>query len=112
MTEEYRRIASLFYRLRAEQQKAELRWLEHTSHEAMQNLMDVGSNIQLVIDAAQYIVNYSQCHDWNIDFGALALEGYPPPPRALPSHMRELVCSPGFTSDPMRNTEWHLYPAV
>ena len=111
--EEYRRIASLFYRLSVGQQKAELRWLEHTSHEAMENLMDVGANIQRVIDAAQYIVNYSQYHNWGIDFAALANEDYPPPERVLPSHMRELVCPPGFgAADPMCNTDWHFYPAV
>ena len=70
--------------------------------------MDIGTSIQQVIAAAQYIVDYSHSHGWDIDFDTLLYDDFIPPVKMLPSRMRELVCSPSHAS----SSGWHLQPAA
>ena len=78
----------------------------------MNNVMVLGSNIRRVVDAAQYVIEYSQSRGWDIDFEALEYGAQPRTARVLPSRVRELVCSPDTSNNPDSNAEWHLYPAA
>ena len=72
--------------------------------------MDIGTAIQHVVAAAQYIVDYSNSHGWDIDFDALLYDDLVPPVKMLPSRMRELMCSTGHASG--SELGWHFQPAA
>jgi len=111
---EYYRLAYIFENLGAERRKQELRWLQTSSKDAMAGLMELGSNMRHVVNAAQYVIKYSHKNGWDIDFEALARGKAPPPTtaRVLPSRVRELVCSNGISNGQDLNAAWHLYPAA
>jgi len=78
----------------------------------MENLADIGATIQRVIDAAQYLVDYSLWLDLNVDFQTLYNRNDRSPPKAVPSQMRELNCASDFAWDSRCNGEWDLYAAA
>jgi len=84
----------------------------------MRNIMELGPNIRRVMNAAEYVIEYSQFRGWDIDFVALACGvgngGAQPPPtaRVVPSRVRELVCSTDISNNRDSSVDWHLYPAA